>query len=469
MTNKTAKHEIDMTTGKLFPKIFAFAVPLILTSILQLLFNSADMVVVGQFVNNDAVGAVGSTGSLNALIVNLAIGFAGGAGVALASAYGAHDKEYGDKVLHTSMLLSVILGFVIGVIGFFVARPLLTLMGTPDEQLNYAADYLEIIFAGSPFNLVYNFGASMMRATGDTKRPLIFLSISGVINIIVNIITVVVFGMGVVGVALATIMSQAISAVLVVTALVKNKGFVKLSFKKLGIDKRALKEILRLGVPTVIQSALFSISNVMLQSAVNSFGSEVVNGSSVSGQIEGYVYAIVNSISTTALTVVGQNYGAHDYPRIKRTVNISIAFVVVAALTSGWLAVLCHEPLCRLFINSKDPEATERIIGYATERMIIVCGTYFLDGIMEVVTFSLRGIGYSVTSMLIVLAGTCVYRIIWIFAVFPLNKELWFLFILYPISWIITSAVGWIYLGVRMKKDGANAVRAQTEEAVIAE
>ena len=467
MAATTVKHEIDMTTGKLFPKIFAFAVPLILTSILQLLFNSADMVVVGQFVNNDAVGAVGSTSALNALIVNLAIGFAGGAGVVLASAYGAHDKVYGDKVLHTSMLLSVILGFGIGAIGFFAARPLLTVMGTPMEQLNYAADYLEIIFLGSPFNLVYNFGASMMRATGDTKRPLIFLSISGVINIIVNIVTVVVFGMGVVGVAVATILSQAISSVLVVAALVKNKGFVKLSFKKLGIDKRALKEILRLGVPTGLQSALFSITNVMLQAAVNGFGSEVVNGSSVSAQIEGYVYAIGNSISTTALTVVGQNYGAHDYARIRRTVNISVAFVTIASLASGWLAVLFHDPLCRLFINSKDPEATERIIAYATERMLIVCGTYFLDGIMEVVTFSLRGIGYSVTSMLIVLAGTCIYRIIWIFAVFPLNKELWFLFILYPISWIVTSTVAWIYLGVRIKKDGLKAITPLQEEQPI--
>lgn len=455
MAEKTAKkHEIDMTEGKLFPKIFAFAMPLILTSVLQLLFNSADMIVVGKFVNNDAVGAVGSTGSLNALLTNFAIGLSVGAGVVLAGAFGAKNAKYGGVVLHTSMVVSVIAGILFGAVGFFVARPLLGVMGTPAVQLDDAATYLEIVCLGCPFSMVYNFGASMLRATGDTKRPLIYLTAAGVINIIVNVITVVCFRMGVAGVAIATIFSQAVSAALVVITLIKNKGFIRLSFKNLKIDGRALGEIMRLGVPTGLQSTLFNISNVLLQSAVNGFGSDVVNGCSLASQIEGYVYVIMASISATALTAVGQNYGAHDYKRIRRSVKISVVFVAVAGIVSGSLAVAFHVPLCKVFMNGEcSPEDTRKIIGYAFEKLIIIGGTYFLDGIMEVITYSLRGVGYSITSMLIVLVGTCAFRILWIFGIFPLHRQLWFLFMLYPLSWLITLTVAWIWLAVVLNRD----------------
>lgn len=451
---KNRKHEIDMTEGKLFPKIFAFAVPLILTAVLQLLFNSADMIVVGKFVGNNSVGAVGSTGSLNALLTNFAIGLSVGAGVVLASAFGAKDSEYGDKILHTSMVVSVIAGVIFGALGYFVSRPLLSVMGTPAVQLDDAATYLEIICLGCPFSMIYNFGASMLRATGDTKRPLIYLTVAGVINIIVNIVTVVCFNMGVSGVALATIFSQAVSAVLVVITLLRNKGFVKLSLKKLRIHGKAFGEIMRLGVPTGIQSMLFNISNVLLQSAINGFGSDVVNGCSLSSQIEGYVYSIMSSISATALTAVGQNYGAHDYKRIKKCIYISVAFVTAAGIIAGGIAIAFHEPLCRIFTNSGESvETTEKIISYAFERMLIIAGTYFLDGIMEVITYSLRGVGYSITSMLIVLVGTCAFRVLWIFGIFPLYRHLWFLFMLYPISWTITLSVAWIWLEVVLKRD----------------
>lgn len=451
---KNRKHEIDMTEGKLFPKIFAFAVPLILTAVLQLLFNSADMIVVGKFVGNNSVGAVGSTGSLNALLTNFAIGLSVGAGVVLASAFGAKDSEYGDKILHTSMVVSVIAGVIFGALGYFVSRPLLSVMGTPAVQLDDAATYLEIICLGCPFSMIYNFGASMLRATGDTKRPLIYLTVAGVINIIVNIVTVVCFNMGVSGVAIATIFSQAVSAVLVVITLLRNKGFVKLSLKKLRIHGKAFGEIMRLGVPTGIQSMLFNISNVLLQSAINGFGSDVVNGCSLSSQIEGYVYSIMSSISATALTAVGQNYGAHDYKRIKKCIYISVAFVTAAGIIAGGIVIAFHEPLCRLFTNSgESAETTEKIISYAFERMLIIAGTYFLDGIMEVITYSLRGVGYSITSMLIVLVGTCAFRVLWIFGIFPLYRHLWFLFMLYPISWTITLSVAWIWLEVVLKRD----------------
>lgn len=451
---KNRKHEIDMTEGKLFPKIFAFAVPLILTAVLQLLFNSADMIVVGKFVGNNSVGAVGSTGSLNALLTNFAIGLSVGAGVVLASAFGAKDSEYGDKILHTSMVVSVIAGVIFGTLGYFISRPLLSVMGTPFVQLDDAATYLEIICLGCPFSMIYNFGASMLRATGDTKRPLIYLTVAGVINIIVNIITVVCFNMGVSGVAIATIFSQAVSAVLVVITLLRNKGFVKLSLKRLRIHGKAFGEIMRLGVPTGIQSMLFNISNVLLQSAINGFGSDVVNGCSLSSQIEGYVYSIMSSISATALTAVGQNYGAHDYKRIKKCIYISVAFVTAAGIIAGGIAIAFHEPLCRIFTNSgESAETTEKIISYAFERMLIIAGTYFLDGIMEVITYSLRGVGYSITSMLIVLVGTCAFRVLWIFGIFPLYRRLWFLFMLYPISWAITLSVAWIWLEVVLKRD----------------
>lgn len=451
---KNKKHEIDMTEGKLFPKIFAFAVPLILTAVLQLLFNSADMIVVGKFVGNNSVGAIGSTGSLNALLTNFAIGLSVGAGVVLASAFGAKDSEYGDKILHTSMVVSVIAGIIFGALGYFVSRPLLSVMGTPAVQLDDAATYLEIICLGCPFSMIYNFGASMLRATGDTKRPLIYLTVAGVINIIVNIVTVVCFNMGVSGVAIATIFSQAVSAVLVVITLLRNKGFVKLSLKKLRIHGKVFGEIMRLGVPTGIQSMLFNISNVLLQSAINGFGSDVVNGCSLSSQIEGYVYSIMSSISATALTAVGQNYGAHDYKRIKKCIYISVAFVTAAGIIAGGIAIAFHEPLCRIFTNSgESAETTEKIISYAFERMLIIAGTYFLDGIMEVITYSLRGVGYSITSMLIVLVGTCAFRVLWIFGIFPLYRHLWFLFMLYPISWTITLSVAWIWLEVVLKRD----------------
>ncbi|MGN1093700.1 MAG: MATE family efflux transporter [Candidatus Neoclostridium sp.] len=460
------KHEIDMTEGKLFGKIIAFAVPLILTSVLQLLFNSADMMVVGKFVGNDAVGAVGSTGALNALITNIGIGLSVGAGVVLAGAFGAKNSEYGDAVLHTSMTISVITGAAFGAIGFFFARKLLVLMGTPSVQLNDAATYLEIFFLGCPFIMVYNFGASMMRATGDTKRPLIYLTAAGVLNVIINLIAVVIFNMGVAGVAIATVISQAVSATMVVIALLRNKGFIRLSFKRLRVNGRALKDILRLGVPTGIQNALFNISNVLLQAAVYDFGSEVVNGCALSSQIECYIYATMNSISATALTAVGQNYGIHDYKRIKKCVWITLAFVTIAGIALGGAALLFHEPLCKLFMNSgASPESTQRIIEYAFQKMLLIAGLYFLDGIMEVVTYALRGAGYSITSMLIVLVGTCAFRIFWIYAVFPLYKQLWFLYLLYPLSWAITFVIGAVWLFVVVKRDE----KKQSARSLLAE
>lgn len=457
------KKELDMTTGNVFGKIIAFAIPFACTAILQLLFNSADMIVVGRFVGPDATGAVGSTGSLNNLIISVALGFSTGAGVVLSSAFGAKNREYAGEVLHTAMSLSAICGILLGIIGHFFAGTFLELMGTPEALLGMATTYLKIIFLGLPFNMVYNFGASMLRAIGDTKRPLIFLTAAGIINVIVNIITVVLFGWGVAGVAIATVASQAVSSICVVIALVTNKGFIKLSLRKLKMHKRAFADVIRLGLPTGIQSSLFGISNVLLQSAINSFDSNILsNGSAIAGQIEGYVYAVLNSISNTALTAVGQNYGARDFKRIKKVIWQSTLLVTVVTLVVGWLAVLANEPLCKLFLKSTgDPEIDAQIVGFAFERMLIMCGTYFLDGIMEVMSYSMRSMGWSISSMIIVLVGTCLFRIIWIYCIFPFNRTLTFLLFLYPLSWILTATVAAVVLVILFKKSVAReAARA---------
>ncbi len=449
------KNEIDMTQGKLFEKIVAFAIPLMLTGVLQLLFNSADIIVVGQWVGNDATGAVGSNGALINLVIGLFLGLSGGSGIVLAEAFGAKDAEYGEKVLHSAMLFGFISGVLVGIVGFFLSETLLIVMSTPEELLDMAALYLKIYFLGSPFNLVYNFGASMLRATGDSKRPLFYLFIAGIINVIVNIITVALFGWGVAGVAIATIFSQAISSVLVVITLFKSKGFVKLSVKKLKFSKKATLDIIKYGIPTGIQGSLFSLSNVLLQTTVNGFGKTGSTGGAVEAQIGGYVYTIFNSVSITVLTAVGQNYGAKNFERIKKCVWQSMAFSVGVSVFFGWMAILFRYPLASLFVNvnEEDVENVSKILQFMTEKMFIDCGLYFLCGLMEVMSHSMRAIGASVESMIITLVGACGLRIVWIYLVFPyLPHTFTSLFIIYPITWLITFAVSAFELVRLLKK-----------------
>ncbi len=469
---KRKSHEIDMTDGGLFGKILLFALPLLATSVLQLLFNSADMVVVGRFDSENAMGAVGATASLNHLIISLVLGTSVGAGVVLSNAFGARDKDYGDRILHTSMIVALAGGILMGGIGFFLTPYLLRLMGTLELHYEMSKTYLQIIMLGTPFNMLYNFGASILRATGDTKRPLIYLTVSGIVNVVINIILVAGFKMGVAGVAIATITSQAVSAVLIVITLLKSDGFVKLSFKRLKVDKRAFKEIIRLGIPTGIQSGLFSVSNVFLQTAINSFGIEALNnGNAISAQIEGYVGMSINSVSNTSLTVVGQNYGAGKIKRIRRTVIMCLLLGCGVGIVFGWSCILLHKPLCKLFMDSASGDAAlqAEIIMYALKRMIILCGTYFIVGIMEIFSFGLRALGKSFTSMLIVLVGTCFFRIFWIYCIFPLNKDLTFLMLLYPISWGVTALIcAIIFYEVLSKKEKTRLeIKEKNEEKII--
>lgn len=434
------RREIDMTEGKLLPKITSFSFPLMLTGILQLLFNTADMIVVGKCVSDTALAAVGSTSSLVNLIVNAFIGLSVGAGVVMSKYYGSKNAENASKTLHTAMFTGLISGIIIAVIGCLFSRDMLVLMKTVDECLPLATEYLFIYFLGAPFNLVYNFGASMLRATGDTVRPLIFLFIAGILNVIVNLISVLVFDMGVAGVACATITSQAVSAILVVITLIKNKGFAKLEPKKIRVHKKVFIEILRFGIPSGIQSSLFSISNVIIQSTVNDFGKQVVAANTASSQLEAFVYTMMDAVASAAVTAVGQNYGANRFDRIKKTIFICVIFTTITGLFGCGIEILFHRPLLSLYV---DDAQTAQI---AFTRLVILTVPYFICGIMNVVNNAIRGIGYSIVPMVIVLIGTCAFRLFWIYCIFPLDPVISSIYLSYPISWTLTAIAGTIAL-----------------------
>lgn len=431
-----------MTEGSIFSKILAFSVPLMATGILQLLFNAADMAVVGKYVSETALAAVGSTGSLVSLIVNFFIGLSAGAGVIMSKHFGSKDEELGSKLLHTAMPVGLISGILVAIVGALLSNTLLIAMNTPEKDncLAMANEYLVIYFIGAPFNLVYNFGASMLRSTGDTVRPLIYLSIAGVINVIVNLVAVIVFNMGVSGVAYATITSQAVSAVLVVRALRKNQGFAKLSLRKLCIHKASLLEILRLGIPSGVQSSLFSVSNMVIQGTINTFGDVAMAANAAARQIEGFVYVILNSVATAAVTAVGQNYGARNYKRIRKCIIECLTFVLTLGIVSGMAIMLFSKPLINIYTQTD--EAT--VIGI--ERLNFFLITYVLCGLMDVLNCSMRGMGFSFIPMVIVLVGTCVLRVLWIYFIFPLQPTLMNVYMSYPVSWVLTAIVGGIVL-----------------------
>lgn len=449
-----------MTEGKLLPKIAFFSFPLMLTGILQLLFNTADMIVVGNFVSQTALAAVGSTSSLVNLIVNMFMGLSIGAGVVMSKYFGAKDRENASKTLHTSMLVGMLCGILIAIIGCVFSRDMLVLMKTVDSCLPLATEYLFIYFLGAPFNLVYNFGASMLRATGDTVRPLLFLFLAGILNVIVNLISVLVFNMGVAGVAYATITSQAVSAILVVITLIKNDGYAKLSLKKIRIHKNVLFEILRFGVPSGIQSSLFSISNVIIQSTINDFGETVVAANTASSQLEAFVYTMMDAVASATVTSVGQNYGACDFNRIKKTIIICSLFTTATGLFGAAVEILLHSPLIWLYVKE------EQAASFAFTRLVIITVPYFICGIMNVVNNAIRGIGYSLTPMIIVLIGTCVFRLFWIYCIFPLNKSIESVYISYPISWALTALAGTVALLILFKRKKRQIEAEQTFAAV---
>ena len=432
------KYTQNMLGGPLLPSIISYTIPVILTGILQLLFNAADLVIVGRFCGSISVAAVGATGSITSLFVNLFIGLSVGAGVTVAHAYGGRQWETVHRTVHTALLTALVSGGFLTVAGISLSGNLLKLMGTPDTVLPLSTVYMRIYFAGIAFTMVYNFCASILRAVGDTRSPLVYLSIAGVINVALNVVFVTALHMNVAGVALATVISQAISAVLVVITLMRRTDACKLDLRKLRFYKIQLQKILRIGLPAGIQSSLFSISNVLVQSSVNSFGDVFMSGNAAAGNIEGFVYTSLNAFSQTTVNFVGQNVGAGQLERVKRIVGICLASVAATGVAMGGLMYGFGEQLLSIYITDS-PEA----IGYGIVRMSFVCLPYFLCGMMEVATGALRGMGSALTPMIISVLGVCGVRIMWILTVFqiPAFHTPQCLFLSYPMTWVVTFAL----------------------------
>ncbi len=438
---------IDMSKGSILKNLLLFAIPLACTSILQLLFNAADMVVVGQFSKDSqlAVGAIGSVGSLINLFVNFFMGLSIGATILIARYFGANREKDMSESIHTAILVSMISGIILTILGILLSEKLLVLMNTPAEMFDLSNLYLKIYFGGILSTMVYNFGSAILRAVGDTKRPLMFLAISGIINVGLNIFFVLALNMSVDGVAIATVISQTISAILVLWCLAKEKGALKLSFKKLRLHKQKALEILRLGIPAGVQSTMFSISNIIIQASINGFGPITVSGHAAAASIEGFVYAPMNSFHHAALSFTAQNIGAGKNKRINKALFIAPLCAMTIGLITGMAAYIFGDALLRIYITDSNPEVVNLIVQKGLERMGTVCVLYFMCGMMDALSGLIRGAGYSLTPTLINLIGVCGIRLLWIYTVFatPAYHTINALLFSYPLTWglVILSLV----------------------------
>jgi len=430
-----------MTQGALLPQILVFALPLILSGMLQLLFNAADIIVVGKFAGSNALGAVGANSSLINFFVNIFIGLSIGANVTAAKYLGAKKSVEVSDTVHTSVVLAFITGVAIMIVGILLARPILTFMETPDEILDLAVLYLRIYFCGMPAMVLYNFGASLLRAVGDTKRPLVYLLIAGVINVILNLIFVIQFHMNVAGVALATIISKCASTVMVIRCLVLEQGSMRLFMlkEKLKVSPERLKEIIAVGLPAGVQGVLFSISNILIQSSVNSFGAIAVAGNTAASNIEGFIYVAMNASYQACVSFTGQNFGARKFDRILKV-------LLLCALTGTLTGIIMGMPAYfilgtkLLSLYSSDAQ----VIAYGMKRLSIIAPTYALCVIMEVPVGTMRGMGRGVLPVIVSLIGACGFRILWIMTVFKMYPTLETLYISYPVSWILTALAQFI-------------------------
>ncbi|MBR6580764.1 MAG: MATE family efflux transporter [Ruminococcus sp.] len=453
MNSKTA----DMTQGPMLKQIVLYTIPIILTGILQLLFNAADLVVVGQYCGSISVGAVGATGPVINLITNLFIGFSVGAGVSVAHAIGAGKDDEVQRIVRTSIPLAFICGIILTVVGVSGAEFILKLMDTPENALKLSTVYMKIYFCGITSSMLYNFGAAILRAAGDTRSPLIHLTVAGIVNVVLNLFFVIVFKMNVAGVALATAISQTLSAVLIIRTLMKRNDSCKLVLKEMHIYARQFLKILRIGFPAGIQGSLFSISNVLIQSSVNSFGSVAMSGNAAAGNIEGFVYTAMNSVSQSALNFTGQNHGAKKFDRVKKTAFISLGFVFTVGLLMGVSAYVFSRPLLSIYISD-----SKEAIEYGVVRLLYICVPYCMCGIMDVSTGLLRGLGSSILPMIITVAGVCGFRVLWIYTVFriPEYHSLETLYLSYIISWTMTFAVQITIFAVLLKIKKIKAMKS---------
>ena len=422
-------YEIDMCSGPLLSRILLFAIPLICSGVLQLVFNATDIIVVGRFVSSNAMAAVGSTSSLINLLVNFFIGISVGANVLVARFRGANDFDDAQETVQTALITAVAGGFVLIALGILLARPMLVWMATPDEVIGQAVLYMRVYFIGMPATMLYNFGAAILRAVGDTRRPLYFLTLAGLVNVAGDLLFVLVLDMGVAGVAVATVISQIISATLIVLCLMRQDGMCNVNLRRMKFHRDKFLRIMQVGLPAGLQSVIFNISNVLIQSSINSFGATVVAGNTAASNIEGFVYTSMNALYQTSLSFTSQNLGARQFGRIDKILVRCLALVFVIGLVLGNGAHLLGQTL--LGIYTGEPE----VIAYGMMRLGVVSVTYCLCGMMDVVAGSVRGLGYSILPMLVSLVGACVFRIIWIFTVFQWKHTLFSLYISYPISW----------------------------------
>ena len=440
MSAVKGKAIVDFTEGRITGKMIRFALPLMATALLQSLYNAADMMVVGNFADNGAfaMGAVGACGSLINLFTSFFLGLSAGVGVCVAQNIGAKRLDNVKSYLHTAALMSLICGIVVGIVGFFAAETMLGWMGTPDELIDEAAQYMRVVFLGMPASLVYNFMASALRSSGDSKRPLIFLAISGLTNVAINFVMVIGFGMGAVGVGIATAISNYLSAVLIITFMMRTSGPCRLFIRELKMKKQMIMGIMQNGIPTGFQSVVFGISNTLIQVSINTFGAIAVTGSGAANNIEGFIYVAMNAISIATITVVSQNVGATKYERIKRVMLVSIVFVSAVGILMAGLILLFNQPLLTIYAPGEE-NAAVRDQGFI--KLLIVGGPYFLCGIMECVSGALKGMGRSVISMVVSIIGSCALRIVWIYTLCPLFPDnIGVLYLAYPVTWIITTS-----------------------------
>lgn len=421
-----------MCNGSILDKLISFSIPLMLSGILQLLFNAVDIIVVGRFTGSEALAAVGSTTALINVFVNFFIGISLGSNVLAARFYAAGKDQEMSETVHTAITLALISGVVMGIVGVVSAKGALQLMDTPDNVLNLSTLYMRIYFVGMPFFMLYNYGAAILRAVGDTKRPLMFLIVSGATNVVLNLILVIRFHMGVAGVAIATVISQGISCVLVLRCLYNSEGSYQLRFSKLGMKARYVKQIFQVGVPAGIQSTIINFSNVLLQSSVNSFGSVAMAGYTAANNILGFLYVSVNSITQACMSFTSQNYGVRKFKRMDKILFECLGLTMVVALVLGGGSYLFGSELMHIYTKSAD------VVACGMDIMLYTTVTYFLCGIMDLFPGALRGMGHSAVPMILSVIGTVGTRIVWIYWIFPQHRALDFLFISYPVSWILT-------------------------------
>lgn len=446
--DRSSKYEIDMTEGPILKKMLKFAIPVMFSGLLQLLFNAADIIVVGRFAGDAALAAVGASSSPVHLVVTLLMGLSMGVNVTVARAYGAGRPKDIQEAVHTSVTLALIGGVLMSVIGLSVCSTLLRMMGTPEEILPLSKKYMDILFMGIPIMALYNFGSGIFRARGDTRRPLYYLAAAGVINVCLNLFFVIVLHLGVVGVALATVLSQIVSMSLVIGTLMRDKGAFRLEIKKLGLYRSKVKPILIIGVPTGIQGMLFSVSNMVIQSSINSFGKIVMAGSSAAANIEGFTFVAMDSCTQSAMTFTSQNIGAGKIERIPLVFRTAVAMVTVFGLVMGNLTFLFGRPI--LGIYTENPAVVEQ----GLIRLMIMCVPYFICGIMNTIPGVIRGMGYSIVTTIVTIVGVCGLRIAWIKTVcqLPQCSTIEWVYASYVAAWVITAAAHYIYYKIAYRQ-----------------